>query len=100
MACALAFLKSSLKSLPRVFGRFLMKVRLSASSMRSINAESGLPIKFAIIIICSYSVCAGRSGLRRINSARMQPTLQTSIEAVYCLVERMTSGARYHLVAI
>jgi len=43
---------------------------------------------------------AGSSGFRIISSARMQPTDHTSIAAVYFFHDRMTSGARYHLVAI
>jgi len=83
IACSLAPLNNSLKSFPRLFGSYLIKVRLSLSSIWSISEASGLPIKLVIIIICSCSVWAGKSGLRLISSARMQPTLQTSIEAVY-----------------
>mmetsp|Transcript_25456 Transcript_25456/g.60549 ORF Transcript_25456/g.60549 Transcript_25456/m.60549 type:complete len:300 (-) Transcript_25456:361-1260(-) len=43
--------------------------------------------------------CGGRlaSGSMVSSSARMQPTLHTSMAAVYCC-SRMSSGARYHLV--
>jgi hypothetical protein len=48
----------------------------------------------------SSSEAAGSSGLRMISSARMHPTDQTSIAAVYFLHDKITSGALYHLVAI
>lgn len=41
----------------------------------------------------------GNSGLPLSISARMHPTLQTSIALVYSLKVNMISGARYHLVA-
>jgi len=49
---------------------------------------------------CSSSEVAGKSGLRIMSSAKMQPTDQTSMAAVYFLQDRITSGALYHLVAI
>jgi len=48
----------------------------------------------------SSSEVAGNSGFLMINSARMHPTDQTSIAAVYFLQDNITSGARYHLVAM
>jgi hypothetical protein len=50
--------------------------------------------------IISYSLVAGRSTFLLINSAKIQPTDQTSIAPVYYFHERITSGALYHLVAM
>tara|TARA_B110001469_G_C9612247_1_gene304610 strand:- start:794 stop:952 length:159 start_codon:yes stop_codon:yes gene_type:complete len=48
----------------------------------------------------SSSEVAGRRGFLMISSARMHPTDQTSIAAVYFLHERITSGALYQRVAM
>jgi len=48
----------------------------------------------------SSSEASGKSGFLMMSSAKIQPTAQTSIAAVYFFQERITSGALYHLVAI
>jgi len=55
-----------------------------------------------LVIIFNYSSSdpAGSNGFLMISSARMQPTDQTSIAPVYFFQDKITSGARYHLVAI
>ncbi len=42
----------------------------------------------------------GKIGSLMSISAKMQPTLQTSMEVEYFFQERMSSGARYHLVVM
>lgn len=64
------------------------------------RAASGFPTKFVIIIICSCSVCAGSSGFLLISSAKMHPTLQTSMADVYYRQDKITSGALYQRVAM
>lgn len=64
------------------------------------SLDEGLPRSLVIMFNYSSSEPAGRSGLRIINSAKIQPTDQTSIAAVYFFHDKMTSGALYHLVAI
>ena len=87
-------------AVPLRLGSSLMNFLLSSSSIWLIRSWLGDPISSVIICIISYSLCAGSSTLRLINSARMQPTDQTSIAPVYYLHERMTSGARYQRVAM
>lgn len=77
-----------------------MNSLFSWSSIWEIRSELGDPTNSVIICIISYSLVAGKRTLRRINSARMQPTDQTSIAAVYCFQDKITSGARYHRVAM
>jgi len=48
----------------------------------------------------SSSDVAGKRGFLIISSAKIQPTDQTSIAAVYFLQDNITSGALYHLVAM
>jgi hypothetical protein len=41
----------------------------------------------------------GKIGLRPMSSAKMHPTLHISMALVYFFQDKITSGARYHLVA-
>jgi hypothetical protein len=65
-----------------------------------IKWEAGLPKSFVIMFSCSSSEEEGSKGFLISNSAKIHPTDQTSIAAVYFFHERMTSGARYHRVAM
>jgi len=69
----------------------------SAAILRSVRS-SGVPI---ILIICrSWSALSlpRKRGTPEIISAKMQPHDHTSMEVLYVLEPRRTSGARYHRV--
>ena len=66
----------------------------------STKSSLGFPINSVISKIYSSSEVAGNNGFLLINSARMHPTDQTSIDVVYLFQDKITSGALYHLVAM